>query len=282
MPVQDLTNKSALVTGAASGIGRATALALAREGVTPLVLSDINAEGLESIVSEAQALGADVLGLLANVADASEATGMAERAIAHCGRLDLLFNIAGTALMAPLEKLDLADWRRVIDVDLWGPIHLVHAVYPHMVKNGSGHIVILASRSGLWADESYNGPYLAAKFGAVGLCEAIRVEGFLKGVGVTCVCPGDVKTNIWSATPIKGFRPEVRKVLNIVASLAADPEDIARDIIGAVKKGRYLLLTPSLEKWHYAFRRWFPRLANRLARPFFRVVAAVLGRYGTD
>ena len=209
-------------------------------------------------------------------------SAMAERAIAHCGQLDLLFNIAGTALMAPLEKLELEDWRRVIDVDLWGPIHLVHAVYPHMVARGSGHIVILASRSGLWADESYNGPYLAAKFGAVGLCEALRTEGFLHGVGVTCVCPGDVKTNIWTATPIKGFRPEVRKVLKMVAAMAADPDDIAQDIVAAVKKGRYLLLTPPLERWHYAFRRWFPHLANWLARPFFRAVAAVLRRYEID
>ncbi len=279
--MKDLTNKSALITGAASGIGRATALALAREGASPLVLSDINPEGLEKTVAEVRALGSEAIGLVANVADAAAAREMVRQAIAHCGQLDLLLNIAGTAIMGPLEKLDLEDWRRVIDVDLWGPIHLVHAVYPHMVENGSGHIVILASRSGLWADESYNGPYLAAKFGAVGLCEAIRVEGFLKGVGVTCVCPGDVKTNIWAATPIKGFRPEVRKVLNLVASLAADPDDIALAIVDAVKKGRYLLLTPPLEKWHYAFRRWFPGLANRLARPFFRVVAAVLGRYET-
>ncbi len=277
--MQEIRNKSALITGAASGIGKATALAFAREGATPLVLSDINEEGLQKTVAEAQALGVEAIGLVANVADADGAIAMAEKAIAHCGRLDFLLNIAGTAVMAPLEKLDLEDWRRVIDVDLWGPIHLVHAIYPHMVNNGSGHIVILASRSGLWADESYNGPYLAAKFGAVGLCEAIRVEGFLKGVSVTCVCPGDVKTNIWTATPVKGFRPEVRKVLNLVASLAADPADIADAIVDAVKKRRYLLLTPPLEKWHYAFRRWFPGLANRLARPFFRVVALVLGRY---
>ncbi len=280
--MKDLKNKSALITGAASGIGRATALAFAREGAAPLVLSDINPEGLEKTVAEVRVLGSEALGLVANVADAAAATEMAARAIAHCGQLDFLLNIAGTAIMAPLEKLELEDWRRVIDVDLWGPIHLVHAVYPHMVERGSGHIVILASRSGLWADESYNGPYLAAKFGAVGLCEALRIEGFLKGVGVTCVCPGDVKTNIWTATPIKGFRPEVRKLLKVVAALAADPDEIALAIVNAVKKGRYLLLTPPLERWHYAFRRWFPHLANRLAKPFFRGVAAVLRRYETD
>jgi NAD(P)-dependent dehydrogenase (short-subunit alcohol dehydrogenase family) len=275
----DLKGKSALITGAASGIGRATSLAFARAGATPLVLSDINLEGLEKTVADVRALGVEVVGFTADVSDPESAGELARRAIEHCGSLDLLLNIAGTAVMAPLEALDLDDWRRVIAVDLMGPIHLVHAIYPHMAERGSGHIVILASRSGLWADENYNGPYLAAKFGAVGLCEALRVEGFMKGVGVTCVCPGNVKTNIWTATPIKGFRPEVRRLLKMVAATAASPDYIARQIVRAVERERYLLVTPRLEKLHYALRRWFPGLCNRLARPFFRGVALVLGRY---
>ncbi len=280
--MKEIRGRSALITGTASGIGRALALAFAREGASPLVLSDINREGLEKTVAEARALGVEAVGLAADVADAASASEMAARAIDHCGKLDFLLNIAGTAVMAPLEKLDLADWRRVINVDLWGPIHLVHAVYPHMVENGSGHIVILASRSGLWADESYNGPYLAAKFGAVGLCEALRVEGFRKGVDVTCVCPGNVNTNIWMTSPIRGMKPQVRKLLRLMQKLSVQPEYVADEIVKAVKRNRYLLLVPPVERWHYTFRRWFPGMANRLARPFFRFVNFVLSRYEID
>jgi len=279
--MKELKGKSALITGAASGIGKATTLAFAREGATPLILSDINGEGLAETVAEVEALGCEVMGLVADVSDPQAVKELVDAALQRCGSIYFLLNVAGTALMAPIEHQDLSDWHRVVDVNLWGSIHMVNAVYPHMVERKCGHIVNISSICGLWAYQTYIAPYLVSKFGLVGLSEGLKAEGFIHGVDVTCICPGVVRTSIWENSPVKGFRPGVRRLAKLMGLLGENPEDTARQIVQAVKKGKYLVVTTPFQRIHYVLRRHFPALFNRLSRPFFRVETAITNMYQT-
>ncbi len=277
--MKNLQARSALITGAASGIGKATAFAFAREGASPLILSDINGEVLAKTVAGVEAMGCAVKGIVADVSDPLSVKELVGEALQYCGSIHFLLNIAGRALVAPIEQQDLSDWHSVIDVNLWGPIHMVNAVYPHMVEQKRGHIVNISSINGLWAYQAFNAPYLVSKFGIVGLSESLKAESFIHGVNVTCICPGVVHTPIWENSSIKGFRPEVRKLSKPMGLTGEQPEATARQIVRAVRKGRYLTVTTPFQKMHYVLRRHFPALFNRLSRPFFRVEIALMRMY---
>ncbi len=277
--MSEIKGKTAVITGAASGIGKATSLAMAQEGASSLVLLDINAQGLKETSEEIQKLGTNVKTIVVDVTDFDQVKKAVDEAIKFTGAIDFLLNIAGVASMAPIEELDISDWKRIINVDLWGPINTVNAIYPHMVQKKSGHIVNVASISGLWADQIFIAPYLTAKFGVVGLCEGLKAESFLHGIKVTCICPGMVQTPIWEASPLKGFSEDVRKLVKYFALLGEKPENTAQTIIKAIKKDKYLQVTTPFQRTHYALRRHFPRLFNRGARLFFRFMAYVLAKY---
>ncbi len=277
--MSQISGKTAFITGAASGIGRATSLAMAQEGATALILLDINSEGLKKTASEIERMGTKVRTVLADVTDFAQVKKAVDEAIDFAGKIDFLLNIAGVASMAPIENFEISDWERIIKVDLWGPINTVNALYPHMVEKKSGHVVNVASISGLWADQIYIAPYLTAKFGVVGLCEGLKAESFLHGIKVTCVCPGMVQTPIWEASPLKGFREDVRKLVKYFALLGEKPENTAQTIIKAIKKDKYIQVTTPFQRVHYALRRHFPRLFNTGARVFFRFMAYALEKY---
>lgn len=277
--MSEIKGKTAFITGAASGIGRAASLAMAQEGASSLVLLDINPQGLEQTAGEVEKLGTVVKTIVADVTDFDQVKKAVDEAIKSLGAIDFLMNIAGVASMAPIEEFDISDWERIINVDLWGPINTVNAVYPHMVERKSGHIINVASISGLWADQIFIAPYLTAKFGVVGLCEGLKAEAFLNGIKVTCICPGMVQTPIWEASPLKGFREDVRKLVRYFALLGEKPENTAATIIKAIKKDKYIQVTTPFQRIHYALRRHFPGLFNRGARVFFRFMAYVLEKY---
>jgi NAD(P)-dependent dehydrogenase (short-subunit alcohol dehydrogenase family) len=277
--MKDLGNKSVLLTGAASGIGRATAIAFAREGSNPLILNDINAEGLEKTAGEINGLGCTALTFPADVTDPVAVKEMVDNTIERVGRIDVLVNVAGTGVMCPFEKLDLKDWKFTIDVDLWGVIHTVHAVFPHMAERRSGHIVNISSISGLWPDMMYIAPYITAKFGVVGLSEALLVEGSLYGIDVTCICPGIVRTPVWETAQIKGFREDIRDVARYLSRLGENAEDTARSIINAVKKNKFLVVTTNFAKYDYFTRKHFSSIVTRLDRVWPRWVDKAASRY---
>lgn len=278
--MQDLTNKVVLVTGAASGIGRATAIAFAREGAGPVVITDINEKGLEETAERLKNLGAEAIVWPTDVTDFVTVNEMVEDIIARCGRIDILVNVAGISLVCPVEKLQIEDWKKVVDVDLWGVINNVTAVYPHMVKRRSGHIVNISSAGGLFVPAlSYSAPYCTAKFGVVGLSEALLYEAMLHNIGVTVVAPGLVDTPIVDTTPVKGLRPEIKKLTDYLALNKENPEDTARAIVNAVRKNRFMVVTTLEMKILYFLRRHFQLLWFPLMKAVTRILDRVMDKY---
>lgn len=261
--MKDLREKVVLVTGAASGIGRATAVEFAREGAGPLILCDIDEEGLRGTSALIEGLGRGAFVIPADVSDLDAVEGMVDETLRRAGRIDVLVNVAGIGIGGPVEVLEMEDWRKVIGVNLFGILHTVGTVYPHMLGRGSGHIVNVASGAGLVVPSPYNAPYNVSKFGVVGLSESLLYEACAHGIGVTCVCPGAVRTPIYETSPIKGFSPEMRGEMMRILSTAEEPGDTARALVRAVKKNRFLVVTTFFMKAIYFARKhlsfiWFP------------------------
>ena len=272
--MQEIKGKNVFVTGAASGIGRATAIEFARSGVAMLLLNDINRNGLQDTAALIEKFGCKVIQFPADISDFKAVKEMMEKALNEAGRIDILANIAGTALISPLENMEMDEWVKVLGIDLYGVLHTVHCLYPHMKKRGSGHIVNIASVAGLLALHPYNAPYYVSKFGVVGFSEALMLEGYPNGINVTCICPGGVKTAIYDTSPIKGFTEEARtKTKSILLSaFCEEPEDKAKTIINAVLKNKFLVVTTTPAKIIYFIKRhcsviWYP-LMRMLARKF--------------
>jgi NAD(P)-dependent dehydrogenase (short-subunit alcohol dehydrogenase family) len=278
--MQDLTNKVVLVSGAASGIGRATAIAFAREGAGPVAITDINEKGLQETAERIKDLGAEAIVWPTDVTDFVTINEMVEDIIARCGRIDILVNVAGISLVCPAEKLEIEDWKKVVDVDLWGVINTVTAIYPHMVKRQSGHIVNVSSTDGLFCPGLYySAPYCAAKGGVVGLSDDLLYEAMLHNIGVTVVCPGVVDTPIFDTTPVKGLSPEIKELADYIAPTKEKPEDTASAIVQAVKKNKYLVVTTLEMKVMYFLRRHFQFLWYPLMKVVTKVLDRVMDKY---
>jgi len=189
-----LTNQIAIVTGAGRGIGRATTLALAREGAN-LVLVDLRAPEMETVSNEVRGIGREVLTVATNVSKKSEVESMVKQALDRFGKVDLLANVAGVAVHNLIPNIREQDWDLNITVNLKGIFLCTQAVFSHMCNQGSGHIVNVSSMSGKHGSAKY-GAYCASKFGVVGFTEVTRDEGRTYGVKVSVVCPGPVDTEL--------------------------------------------------------------------------------------
>jgi len=190
----------AVITGAASGIGRAIAAAFATEGLD-LVLSDVDARALAEAATELAATGVATLEAVADVRDAEAVEGVAAAALERFGRFDVVVNNAGvSAGYGPLWEVPADELRWILEVDLFGVLHGIRAFVPHLVQRGSGHVVNISSLAGV-AVIPFNGPYNTAKQGVIAASETLRAElaQLAPGVGVTVVCPGRVATRIGDA-----------------------------------------------------------------------------------
>ncbi len=278
MDVRDLHGKTALVTGAASGIGRATARALARRGAQ-LVLCDLDGEGLAAVARELAATGREVLAERVDVAKAEEVAAFAETVHRRFPALDILVNNAGVGLGGGTLHTSLEDWRWILGVNLWGVIHGCHYFVPPMVRRGrGGHVVNVASAAGYVATEAL-AAYATTKFAVVGFSEALRDELAPYGIGVTAICPGVIDTAITRTAPLRGpvDTPEMRAyVVEAYRRRGYPPERVAEAILRAIQRNR-ALAPVSPEAWLlFALKRLSPRLTawvnRRLAEQTRRAI----------
>jgi NAD(P)-dependent dehydrogenase (short-subunit alcohol dehydrogenase family) len=193
--MDDFQGKVAVITGGASGIGLATAKALAREGMH-IVVADIEQAAIDRALPEITALGVQALGVRTDVSQLDQVQALADRTWERFGACHVLFNNAGVAVAGPIAEMRHEDWKWVIDVDLWGPIHGVEVFVPRMIaQDQGGHILSTASFAGLVANDGL-GVYCVAKYGVVAMMECLYRELSPHGIGASVLCPMRVETNI--------------------------------------------------------------------------------------
>lgn len=279
-PVPDLAGRACLITGAASGIGRATALAAARRGAE-LLLTDLQAEPLQETAELARLAGArDVRCWAADISDHDAVLAMARDVHDTRPCVDVVMNIAGISIWGPVEELEHEHWRRQVEVNLMGPISVIESFVPPMIRAGRrGQLVNVSSSAGLFG-LPWHAAYSASKFGLRGVSEVLRFDLRRHGIGVTLVCPGAVNTPLVDTVGIVGVdrdAPDVRALVARFRRHAVSPEHVADSIVAAVEHNRFLVLTsPDIQLGHWLQRKFAPpyELAMRLLND--RLVAVAL------
>ena len=277
-PVPDLGGRRCFVTGAASGIGRATALAAARRGAD-LYLTDVAAEGLEETAEMVRAAAGSVTCThAADVSDHAAVVAMAEEIHASHGSMDVVMNVAGISIWGAIDRLDHDHWRRAVEIDLMGPIAVLESFVPPMIEAGrGGHVVNVSSAAGLLG-LPWHAPSRAAKFGLRGVSEVLRFDLRPHGIGVSLVCPGGVKTPLVGTVEIVGLDPEdpeVKKLKKRFERRAVSPEHVAEKILAGIEKNRYLVFTSADIRLLFGLQRWFPPAYELVMRELNRRLVAV-------
>ncbi len=259
-----IRQKYALVTGAASGIGRAIALRLAREGAN-LYLADCDEWGLAGTVSAAKQAGVEVIGRYCDVTHPSQNSRCVADAVARYGGIDILVNNAGITYYGDTASMSSADAHRLLAVNLHAPIQFTRELLPTLLARPEAHVLNVASLFGLIGTRRV-ALYTASKFGLVGFSEALRAEYGRQGLGVTALCPGFVDTNLFAAAPRGSDRQENKRPPEWLLST---PEKIAACGVKAIYRNRALVVSPPYARLVYFGKRFFPGLldwANHLSR----------------
>ncbi len=265
MPINSVTNKKCLITGAASGIGRATALAAASNGAR-VFLTDIQEPGLQDTADRIRAVGGTVEYVKAlDISDYATVALMAEEIHAAHGSLDVLMNVAGISAWGTVESLEHHHWRRMIDVNLMGPIHVIESFTPEMIAAGrGGHLVNVSSAAGLFG-LPWHAAYSASKFGLRGVSEVLRFDLRRHDIGVSLVCPGAVKTPLVGTVEIAGINRDDPSIAKLVARFerhAVTPGRVAEAILEAIEQNRYLVFTSrDVQIGHWFQRKFEPAYA---------------------
>jgi len=266
-------HKVAIVTGGGAGIGEALCGELARRGAR-VIVADIDAEAAERVAGSIVAAGGQAEARHLDVSDDQQVRGLIEEAAARHRRLDYLFNNAGIAVGGDARDLTLEQWRRVLDVDLYGVLYGTLAAYPLMARQGFGHIVNVSSVTGL-VPQPINAPYATAKHAVVGLSLSLRLEGADLGVKVSVVCPGYVKTSIYEHVELVGVnraeatRPPIKGI---------EAADAARAILEGVLRNQAVIVFPPVFRWAWRAYRLVPSIAEWVMLPRVRQ----LRRYRSD
>ena len=225
--MQDLKGRVAVVTGAASGIGLATASRFAEEGMK-VVLADIQQDALDAAVSTLQQAGHDVIGVLTDVTEREQIQNLADKTIATYGKVNIVHNNAGVVRAGTLEELTDDDWQWVLGVDLWSVIYGVNIFLPLLKQAGEGHFINTASSSGLQSAANI-APYNVAKFGVVALTETLRLElDQVDGpISASVLCPGAVQTRICESD-------RNREAAGASSAAASETDQAFKDLAGPI------------------------------------------------
>jgi NAD(P)-dependent dehydrogenase (short-subunit alcohol dehydrogenase family) len=271
-----LQGKKCFITGAASGIGRATALAAAARGAT-VFLTDINADGLDRTAAAIRAAGGSIPSHRAlDIADFDAVRSYAHQIHEGSGSLDVVMNIAGISLWGAVEDLEHRHWRKAVEVDLMGPIHVIESFVPAMIRAGrGGHLVNVSSAAGLFGLPAH-AAYSAAKFGLRGVSEVLRFDLEPHGIHVSLVCPGAVNTGLVETVELVGVKPSMAMMRRMKESFrrrAVTPEAAAAAILRGIERKQYLVFTSPDVRVGYFFQTRLPivyehamRLLNRRLR----------------
>lgn len=225
-----LEGKVAVITGASSGIGEATARALASQGAK-VAIAARRAERLEQLAKSILSEGGDVLVIVADVRQEADCERMIQETVSKWGRIDILVNNAGVMLLGPIVGADTEDWRRMIDTNLYGLIYATHKALPVMRRQGSGHIVNISSTAGRTAVVNA-GVYNLTKWGVNGFSDSLRQEVHKDKIRVTIIEPGAVRTELRDHITVKAVKDDINAWAESMEQLEA--EDIAESIVFAV------------------------------------------------
>ena len=254
MSTEFLRDKIAIVTGASSGIGRATALALAKEGAC-VALTARRESSLRELADEIERMGRKTIVLPTDVTQRGQVESMAQAVLSQWGRVDILIANAGEYIQGPIVDLDPAELQRSLDVNYFGGVYCIKAVLPAMLAQKSGHILTVTSMDGKIGLPP-DAPYVSAKFALTGFCEVLRQEVSDQGIAVTNVLPGRVDTVMIEHLRFSWVSPKI------------SPESVARSIIDAIRKRKPIVIVPPQAKLLYYINVFAPRLSDRLSRIF--------------
>jgi len=272
----DFTGKVVVITGAAHGLGEATAKAFAARGAK-LALCDIDGEGLRQVKGVLEARGAEVMTDIVDVSQARQVEEFSERVYKEFRQVDILVNNAGVVLAGRLEDMALEDWQWIMGINMWGVVHGSHFFYPRMLRRGSGHIVNISSAAGLIPLPMLSA-YSGTKSAVLSMTRVWRAEGAMHGVGFTAVCPGVMNTNvsksvrICSGTQRKSPSQSQEKADRFLARERYDPAKVAEAIVRAVEKNKSVVPV--------GFETHLVDLTNRLSRRLVDFVLRVSVRFG--
>ena len=238
--MHDLDGNVAIITGGGSGIGRGTALALAGGG-THVVVADLDGERAGAVAAEASARGAESVGLTLDVNQAADFVAARDLALDRFGRVDVVMNNVGVIAAGLPEHLPMAEWERIVSTNLLSVVRSNEVFLPLLTGQGRGHIVNTASTAGLYAYAYERLPYSATKAAVIAISEALALYLRPQGVGVTCLCPGPVSTNIGQFVRFSGPPVKMRSPGANLEPLA--PEQVGELVRAAIIDDRFLLLT---------------------------------------
>ena len=228
---RSIAGKVALITGAASGMGRATAHLFADEAAR-VAVTDVAPEAVDKVVAEINGAGGDAAGWVLDVRDPEQVQRVSREVVARLGGLDILVNNAGVSRPAPIDGEGYEDaWAETFAVNLTGQLRLIRACLPELMRHGSGRIVNIASTEGLGAS-AFASPYTASKHGVIGLTRSLAVELGSKGVTVNCICPGPILTGMTQAIPDDAKRKFARR--RVPLRRYGDPEEVAHGTLHLV------------------------------------------------
>jgi NAD(P)-dependent dehydrogenase (short-subunit alcohol dehydrogenase family) len=261
MPDNEFFDKVCVITGGASGLGRELGKQLAASGAR-VVLSDIDDFHLSEAVAEIAGSGGKVQAVQVDVADPDSVRALVEQTAKTFGRIDYFFNNAGVSIPGEIRDLALEQWRRVINVNLFGEIYGVHHVYPVMIRQGFGHIINTASGLGM-APWPLTTPNVASKFAIYGLTHALRAEARQFGIDVSLVCPGFVQTAmVQNMTPLNASAVDFAPLRRLKPMPV---ESAAKIMLNGVARKRFLITFPAYVRIGALLHRLLPSLFNWLA-----------------